>query len=162
MIHHQIEPHRHRVRPASVTVVLFVVLLASCSAPQRITAIETPGVQNEAIEKVLRQQEQAWNEGNILKFMAGYWQSDELMFVGKEITRGWQATLDRYQTTYPTREAMGTLNFEFYSFKHVSIDHCVVTGRYTLQRLPDNPTGLFTLLMKNIGGQWVIVYDHTP
>jgi len=114
-----------------------------------------------AIRRVLSDQEKAWNEGNIDKFMTGYWQSDSLQFVGTEITRGWQATLERYRASYPDRAAMGMLRFEFYRFAFLTPESCLVTGRYTLRRDLDEPTGLFTLLLKKIEGQWVIVYDHT-
>lgn len=106
-------------------------------------------------------QERAWNEGKIDDFMEGYWRSDSLMFVGSKITQGWDSTMARYHRTYPDRDAMGTLTFTFYDFKFVSNDACLVTGRYHLKRTSDEPTGLFTLLLRKNNGKWLIVYDHT-
>ena len=114
-----------------------------------------------AIRELLYDQQNAWNQGNVEEFMEGYWKSDSLMFIGSKITYGWDSTLARYHRTYPNRDAMGQLTFTFYDFKFVGDDACLVTGRYHLKRLSDEPSGLFTLLLKKIGGRWLIVYDHT-
>jgi len=143
----------HRLFVAISSVLLSA---SSCSQPSQ------PASADEAlIRQVLAAQEKAWNEGNIDGFMEGYWKSDSLQFVGTKITRGWTATLERYKTSYPDRAAMGTLRFEFFRFAFVAADTCLVTGRYTLKRDADEPTGLFTLVLKKIEGKWVIVYDHT-
>ncbi len=120
-----------------------------------------PAVEEKAIRELLKTQELAWNEGNIDGFMEGYWKSDSLMFVGSVITQGWNATLERYKRSYPDREAMGQLDFTFYDFKFIDNEACLVTGRYHLKRTSDDPTGMFTLLIKKIGGKWLVVYDHT-
>ena len=71
------------------------------------------GNEGKAIERVLRTQQNAWNRHDLEGFMAGYWKSDELTFFsGANVTRGWQATLDRYRRHYqsPGTE-MGKLEF---------------------------------------------------
>src|SRR5713101_8546071 len=65
-----------------------------------------------AIEQVLREQQKAWNQGNVEKFVEGYWHSPELTFSGSSgVQRGWEAVLARYKRNYPNREAMGRLDF---------------------------------------------------
>jgi uncharacterized protein (TIGR02246 family) len=117
--------------------------------------------EEKSIRSVLARQEAAWNKGDIDEFMEGYWKSDSLKFIGASITKGWKATLERYRKTYPDRATMGTLNFTFYEFRFISSDACLVTGRYRLKRANDEPTGMFTLLIRKIEGKWLIVYDHT-
>ena len=134
---------------------IFLIALCGCSAKfDRIS-------EENAIRELLLRQEVAWNDGKIDEFMEGYWKSDSLMFVGSRITHGWDSTMTRYRRTYPDLDAMGKLKFTLYNFKFVSGDACLVTGRYRLKRTADEPTGMFTLLLKKIGGGWVIVYDHT-
>jgi beta-aspartyl-peptidase (threonine type) len=54
-----------------------------------------------AIRKVMDDQVEAWNRGDIDRFMTGYWRSERLVFIsGDTVTRGWQPTLDRYKKTY--------------------------------------------------------------
>ena len=71
---------------------------------------------NEEILKIMKQQEDCWNEGDLECFMKGYWKSDSLKFIGKKgITYGWGNTLERYRKNYPDKESMGTLKFEIKS-----------------------------------------------
>lgn len=125
------------------------------------TAKFDPVSEEKAIRSVLKQQEIDWNEGDIEGFMDSYWKSDSLMFIGAAITQGWNATIERYRKTYPDKEAMGRLDFTFYDFTFIDNNSCLVTGRYHLKRTADEPTGMFTLLLKKIDNKWVIVYDHT-
>lgn len=115
---------------------------------------------------VLDKQVIAWNRGDIDNFMMGYWQSDSMLFVGKNgITQGWQATLDRYKKNYPGKEGMGTLAFEILRFEMLDPDVALVIGKWTLQRgMPDKPEtlgGHYSLLFKRKQGRWKIVLDHT-
>ncbi len=142
-----------------ITLFACIVLIASCQ-PHR-----QPDQPNEndrvAIRLVLEKQVNAWNEGNIDGFMDGYWKSDSLLFIGSKITNGWDSTLVRYKKSYPDKAAMGQLKFDIMRMDFVSADNYLVTGRYTLLRANDQPTGIFTIWLKRVNGKWVVVYDHT-
>jgi ketosteroid isomerase-like protein len=115
-----------------------------------------------AIHSVLSSQQAAWNRGDIDAFMDGYWKSDDLRFAsGGTVTKGWQATLDRYRERYENREKMGTLSFSGLDVNVLGEDAALVFGRWKLERKEDAPAGLFTLLFRKIGDNWVIVHDHT-
>ena len=94
--------------------------------------------------------------------MEGYWKSDSLTFAsGGTYNKGWHATLDNYKVRYPDRASMGVLEFTLYDVKLLSETHGFVFGRYELERENDRPTGVFTLLMEKIDGEWKVVFDHT-
>ena len=114
------------------------------------------------IRTVLSAQQDAWNAGDIDGFMQGYWQSPELRFAsGGNVTRGWQATRDRYHANYSDRSLMGTLSFENIETLVLSDDAAIVHGAWALQRASDRPSGLFTLIFREIDGDWKIVSDTT-
>lgn len=117
----------------------------------------------EKIIHVLKNQEQAWNRGNIDEYMSGYWQSDSLIFIGKkDVNRGWQLTLMNYKAAYPTKAAMGTLKFDIISVDVLSKSAAHVIGKWTLKKsAKDIIVGHFTLLFKKIDSRWMIVCDHT-
>jgi len=120
------------------------------------------GVDVDAICSVLSAQQDAWNEGDIPGFMAGYWQSEDLRFAsGGAITTGWSATLERYLSRYDSPEAMGWLAFTDLDVTQLSEDAAYVFGRWTLYRESDEPTGLFTLILRKDGEEWRVVHDHT-
>ncbi len=115
------------------------------------------------ILRTVRQQERAWNRGELEGFMEGYWHSDSLRFVtSRGITYGWEATLERYRSAYPTRKKMGQLRFSELELKRLGRQYALVTGRWELTGLPGEPhSGYFTLLWQKINGRWLIVRDHT-
>ena len=114
------------------------------------------------IRAVLDFQVDAWNKGDIETFMDGYWKSEEMRFVsGNGVSKGWQAALDRYKQGYDTREKMGTLSFSELEINVLNKKSAYVTGRFTLVRKGDTPTGLFTLVFRRIDKAWKIVHDHT-
>jgi ketosteroid isomerase-like protein len=120
--------------------------------------------QHPAINRLLNSQQLAWDRGDLDGFMEGYWNSPDLTFrSGGTITRGYAETLERYRKKYQAPGAeMGTLRF---SDVDVTIlgGSAIVTGRWTLNRTADTPTGLFTLRLKYTldGNGWKIVDDHT-
>jgi len=117
--------------------------------------------EEKAIIEVMNKQEIDWSNGNIDGFMQGYWQSDSLMFIGKNgIKYGWQTTLDNYKKSYPDKAAMGKLKFEILKLE-VNNNAAYMLGKWNLNRESDNPNGFFTLYWKKIDGRWVITIDHT-
>jgi len=114
-----------------------------------------------AILEVMNLQEQAWSNGNIDTFMQGYWNSDSLMFVGKNgIQYGWKTTLENYKKSYPDKTAMGKLEFNVIKIE-VNGDAAYLLGKWSLIREADNPNGYFTLYWKKMNGNWFITIDHT-
>ncbi len=115
-----------------------------------------------AIRAVLDAQAAAWNRGDIEGYMDGYARSDDIVFVsGDSVTRGWQATFDRYKKGYDTREKMGTLEFSDLEIKVMGKDVAVVHGSWLLTRASDKPHGRFTLIFRRTGKNWRIIHDHT-
>jgi ketosteroid isomerase-like protein len=122
------------------------------------------------IRAVLELQEAAWNDGDIERFMRGYWKSEAITFAsGGEITRGWNAMLERYKRGYPTPEKMGHLGFSIQQLDFLCEDWAKVFGAWKLTpkqtngRANDQPMshGLFTLMFQRLPEGWRIVHDHT-
>lgn len=118
--------------------------------------------ETDRILAVVQRQVNGWNNGDIEAFMQGYARSDSLRFAsGGKVTYGWTTMLERYRKGYPTRSAMGTLAFTDISVELLPPGAAMVFGTWRLKREKDEPWGLFTLLLKNINGEWRIVHDHT-
>ncbi len=112
--------------------------------------------------RVLAEQDEAWNRGDIEGFMQTYWKSDSLMFIGKSgVTYGWQNTLNNYKKGYPDTSSTGKLHFTLVSIQKLSKKDYTVVGKWHLQRTKGDLQGHFTLLLRKIRGNWVIVQDHS-
>jgi hypothetical protein len=136
----------------------FLLLLAVTSS---LTSF-TQSKDEIAIRKVLNDQVIAWNNGDIEKFMRGYWKNDSLMFIGaKGIKWGWQTTLDNYKKGYPDTITMGKLSFDLLVVKRLSAEYYFIVGKWTLKRTIGDVGGHFDLLFRKVKGKWVIISDHT-
>ena len=141
---------------------LFVTLPASISARPVAAENKKHSRVIASVKAVLNAQVDAWNRGDIEGYMAGYWRSEETVFVsGDSLTRGWQTVLARYKKNYDSREKMGTLTFSDLEITAIGSDAAVATGRWHLQRAKDEPHGRFTLIFRRTGQGWRIVHDHT-
>lgn len=115
-----------------------------------------------AIRKMMAAQVVEWNKGNVEGFMKGYWESDSLIFIGKNgPTYGYIPTLERYKKGYPDAAYMGNLTSTILNIQQLSVDYYFVIGKWELKREAGDVSGSYTLLIKKINGEWVIVCDHS-
>lgn len=143
------------MRFAKLYLVLLFAGMATMASAQKNKAIET-------VKSILLRQADDWNRGDIDAFMVGYWPSEKLQFIGGNgVTYGWQNTLERYKRVYPDQAAMGKLKFDILEVQQLSKKVIMLTGKYTLTRENDQPTGHFLLVWRKIKGEWVIVADHS-
>lgn len=113
------------------------------------------------IRRMLNEQAEAWNMGDLDTFMNAYWRSAELTFSsGGNVTRGWTSTLDNYKRRYPSREAMGHLTFSNLEITPLGADAALVLGNWRLERA-EPVGGVFSLVVRHAADRWVIIHDHT-
>ena len=135
---------------------IMIICLMSFSAIS-----QTSGDKNQILS-LMQEQEIAWNKGDLIGFMQGYWKNDSLMFIGKSgITYGWQQTLTNYQKGYPDTASMGKLNFTILEALPLSKKYFHVVGKWHLARSKGDLQGHFTLLFQKIKGKWYIIKDHS-
>ena len=116
------------------------------------------------IVKVLTMQERAWNRGDLEAYASGYKDSPDLLFIGRQISRGYGSLVEDYRKNYPNKEAMGALAFSELE-PHVLDEHfAIVLGKYHLDRTKKagGPAdGIFSLVFEKTDKGWKIIVDHT-
>jgi ketosteroid isomerase-like protein len=118
--------------------------------------------EEKTIRQLLTTQTESWNKGDIEGFMATYWKSDSLMFIGKSgVHFGWQETLNNYKKGYPDTTAMGKLSFDIITVKKLSLEYYYVVGKWMLKRTIGDLSGHYDLLLRKINGKWYIISDHS-
>jgi uncharacterized protein (TIGR02246 family) len=121
--------------------------------------------QGDAIRKLLRDSEDAWNRGDVVAFASYYDDSPETTFVGREVTHGGpDRVVARYRRVYPTREAMGTLTFSEVEVRPLGEGYALAHGKYSLKRTAaggGDASGRFTLVLRKTGAGWRIIHDHS-
>ncbi len=155
-----------RIAISSILLILF--MLASCKNEdvEKVTIItndtDLSQADKDQIMNTFLATQEAWNEGDIKKFMKGYHQSDDIAFVGASgPTYGYQATLDRYVKTYPDDDAMGKLDFEVLKLYKIDTRTAVLIGKFYLTRTIGDLQGYYTLIWQKIEDKWLIISDHS-
>ncbi len=135
----------------------FVLALAA------LTALGQTPQDRQTILSILDRQTQAWNKGDVSEFMRGYWESDSLLYIGKTgVRKGYRTTLENYKKNYPDRASMGTLAFTILKLDFLGENAAFVVGRWHLTRPEKGDVGgHFSLTWRKLGGEWVIVADHS-
>jgi len=152
---------------------LLALLLSFSARAQPKEGVSQPGpaptdaATRRAVIAVLTAQTAAWNRGDLPGFMAGYWASDSLVFIGKSgLTYGWQPTLDNYRKSYGQNASqMGQLDFSGLRVSPLGPDVAQVVGRWHLSlkqgAKESDLRGQFLLIFRRLGGRWLIVADHS-
>ncbi|MGB0510329.1 MAG: YybH family protein [Flavobacteriales bacterium] len=155
--------HHHRFFVGCIGALLLSAWMTACTTEPG--AVQVPGEADRArILDRMEAQEAAWNAGDLEGFMAAYWQSDSLLFVGSRgPSRGWATTLSNYRSSYPDRTSMGTLTFGVVELSFAGQDHALMLGSWRLDRTGglDTLSGWFSLVWQKREGDWVIVRDHS-
>lgn len=157
-----------------LSVTALVALSLGAAAPLRAQANRNPDrppdqlrtLSREELDivKVLTTQERDWNRGDIAAFASGYKNSPDILFIGRQVSHGYDQMLADYKGNYPNRETMGTLTFLDLE-PHVLDEHfATIVGRYRLERSKKaggGAEGIFSLVLEHTEHGWKIVLDHT-
>ena len=138
-----------------IALLLFIFNSCAKSPQSNISEID-------AIKKVLATQQMFWNNGDIDRFMLGFWKSEKFKFSwGNRTEYGWENALEKYKVSYPTKENMGEFIFEISDVKLTSDTTAILDGEWELIRKNDNPKGSFTYIFKKIENNWLIISDYS-
>ncbi len=133
---------------------LWLLILAAPADPPAVVEVRA----------LLDRQVADWNRKDLDGFLAGYWDSPDVVFQsGADRTRGFAAMRDRYRKNYQAEgKEMGTLAFSDVEIETLAPDVTMARGRWALVKSDgSHPDGLFTLIVKKFPGGWKIVHDHT-
>lgn len=155
---------------ALVAVVLIVSALAANSKTKEAGASSA----TEGVTELLNMQADAWNKGDIDKFLTGYVKSDEISYVSSESeVWGYAALRERYVKKYGDSKAtMGELSFDGLKVQNLGQDNALCIGHWHLKRDGKEPlNGIFSLVLTRAKGNanananakegWKILHDHT-
>ena len=151
----------NRLALAAITVVITTIYIAPRALVSCPAAADAHRDQV-AIRAVLDEQKVAWNRGDVVAFMQGYWNAPELSFAGSTgFVRGWENVTTRYRSRYPDQASMGKLDFSDLEVRTLGPDAALVLGKWHVQRASDDVGGIFSLVFQRFPEGWKIVHDHT-
>ena len=146
-----------RVRTLGRGIVAATILALAISLPAQAPA-------DAAIRAMMVKSVDDWNRHDLDAFATCYKNSPDILFVGTQVSRGFDHMLADYKKNYATKDAMGALSYLDLE-PHVLDEHfAVVVGRYHLERAKKfggTSEGLFSLVLEKTPEGWKIIVDHT-
>lgn len=115
-----------------------------------------------AILELMREEERAWNSGNIEAYVNLYAAHDSTrMIYSSGAVYGKDSILAFYKKYWP-KERMGQLTLDGERLERLSDEYYYVSGFFHV-RYPDGKSvnGRFSGLMKKIKGKWYLYTDHS-
>ena len=117
-----------------------------------------------AVHNVMQQQADAWNNGDLAKFMSFYQKSNQICYTSGGIeVWGYEALQKRYEQRYGNNKStMGKLSFGDLKVFPLGKNNALCIGHWHLERSGEpHLDGTFSLIFVFEGGQWKIFHDHT-
>jgi uncharacterized protein (TIGR02246 family) len=133
--------------------IFFLFILFSAAAQSK---------DEKAILALMREEEHAWNSGNIEAYVDLYAPHDSTrMIYSSGAVYGKDSILAFYKKYWP-KERMGQLTLDGERLERLSKNYYYVSGFFHV-RYPDGKSinGRFSGLMKKIKGRWYLYTDHS-
>lgn len=146
------------LRTAIVVVVWCLLVLGPVGAQERDAVLQFE------ITNTLKASAEAWNQGDLERFMQDYLRTPELTYTAAgKIVRGYEALSERYANTYGTdKSSMGHLTFSDIEVWKLGDSHALAVGKWLLKRRDkEDANGVFSLILVRQEGAWKILHDHT-
>jgi uncharacterized protein (TIGR02246 family) len=134
-----------------------------------LIAVGTPGVSKAntanveaAIRSVLTAQGEAWNRGDLSAYLSSVARDDRTRHIfNDEITVGYAAIEARFRARYPDPRKMGTISYSDLDVSVLASDAASAFAHWTFQHDGKTFAGVFTLIFRQLDGEWVIFHDHS-
>lgn len=99
--------------------------------------------------------------GVISRLIDGYWDSDETRWIsGGSIIRGVETIRARYKSLYDSPEKLGQLEVRDLEIDILTDGDALIIGKWSHTARQLARTGVFTVHMKKVHGEWVMATDH--
>jgi uncharacterized protein (TIGR02246 family) len=114
------------------------------------------------IGQLLKEQDNAWNRGDLDGFMAPYDDTNHLVFVSTVVTRSAKELKERYEKKYKSGKAdFGKLSFSDLQVEELAPGLARAWGRWTVVQNKETSSGWFTLILQKKEEKWRIIHDHS-
>ena len=116
------------------------------------------------VTKVLLQQENAWNRGDLDSYLSHYKDAADTEAILAGPTRGLANIRSAFHLNYPNHDSMGQLQQTEINVRALGEEHALATGRYHLQRprkAGGDTDGMFVEVFEKTGAVWQVVFSET-
>ena len=114
------------------------------------------------ITSLLKAQDEAWNRGDLDRFLEPYDDTGKLVFLSTALIRSPKDLKQKYEKRYGDGGSdFGKLSFSELQVEELSPGLARAWGKWTVQGKDNTSNGWFTLILQKQNGQWRIIHDHS-
>lgn len=144
------------------------ILFMSCSSLNKVKNVEDFTLEENNLDENLilqnfEKQEECWNKADIECYMEAYATTEVIQTTSTGgITFGYDDIIANYKRYFPS-DRMGQLFFDEVKYRRLSTDLYLSTGRFNLKfkNRDELAQGWFSVVMKKIKEEWLIISDHS-
>jgi len=104
----------------------------------------------------------AWNRGDIDGYLADYWHSDKVRWVSEGTVRyGFETIATAFKARFDSPDNMGRLEVANLEIQLLGESDALVFGAWIQTAHTVRRHGVFTVHLKKIDREWLIVSDHS-
>ena len=143
-------------------------MLAACSpfacAQGKTAQLYTATREQLDVTKIVLAQENAWNRGDMNGYLAEYKDAEDTVAILNSPVRGLSSIRSAYRSTFPNKEAMGTLEQSDVEVRELGTNFALATGHYKLLRSKKSggdAEGSFTEIFEKTEAGWKLIFSET-
>ena len=114
------------------------------------------------IAAMLKAQDEAWNRGDLDRFLEPYDDTGKLVFLSTALIRNPAELKQKYEKRYGSGASdFGKLSFSNLEVEELAPDLARAWGKWTVVAKDQTSSGWFTLILQKRQRGWRIIHDHS-
>ncbi|MGI4830738.1 MAG: YybH family protein [Janthinobacterium lividum] len=151
------------MRSLLAAIAILYLLPGSLAAAQAEGQLYTASREQLDVTKVVLAQEAEWNKGDLDGYLFHFKDAKDTEAVLNGPVRGLDNIRAAYHSSFPSKEAMGTLEQREVTVRELGPDFALATGKYHLGRTKKNggdAEGTFTEIFEKVGKSWQLIFSQ--
>lgn len=143
--------------------ICFLVCCSTFGFSQAPNQLYTASREQLDVTKVVLAQEKAWNNGDLDAYLAEFKDADDTEAILNGPVRGFSAIRAAYHSSFPNKEAMGTLEQSSVEVRELGPSFALAIGHYRLARSRKgggDAEGNFTEVFEKTDQGWKLIFSE--
>jgi len=143
---------------------LCALFVTAPAVSQKEDPLFTATPQQLAVVKIILQQQNAWNKGDLDAYLSHYKDAPDTQAVLANLVRGVDSIRSAYKQNFPNKDSMGTIEDTDIEVKPLGDNYALATGKYHLNRSKKSGgavEGTFMELFEKTQAGWQIIFSQS-
>lgn len=147
-----------------VSITFALVFCAAAGLAQNPDPLFTATRQQLDVVKIVLQQQDAWNKGDLDSYLSHYKDGQDTQAVLATLVRGVDNIRAAYRSNFPNKDSMGAIEDSEVEVRALGDNFALATGKYHLSRnkkAGGDVSGTFTEVFEKTPAGWKIIFSES-